>query len=89
MDLEGEVLRWKFNPLYINFKEDKIKKAFTQYMNIVRLLDYNPQKVGKDSSTYYEADSLMQKLLEMWAQGGLSVADGCRCLTKELDMIAC
>ena len=24
-----------------------------------------------------------------WAQGGLSVADGCRCLTKELDMIAC
>jgi len=23
------------------------------------------------------------------AQGGLSVADGCRCLTKELDMIAC
>ena len=22
------------------------------------------------------------------AQGGLSVADGCRCLTKELDMIA-
>ena len=65
MDLEGEVLRWKFNPLYINFEEDKIKKAFTQYMNIVRLLDYNPQKVGKDSSTYYKADSLMQKLLEM------------------------
>ena len=44
MDLEGEVLRWKFNPLYINFEEDKIKKAFTQYMNIVRLLDYNPQR---------------------------------------------
>ena len=28
-------------------------------------------------------------LLPMTAQGGLSVADGCRCLTKELDMIAC
>ena len=26
---------------------------------------------------------------ELSAQGGLSVADGCRCLTKELDMIAC
>ena len=25
----------------------------------------------------------------MEAQGGLSVAGGCRCLTKELDMIAC
>ena len=28
-------------------------------------------------------------LKEIAAQGGLSVADGCRCLTKELDMIAC
>jgi len=27
--------------------------------------------------------------LDIWAQGGLSVAGGCRCLTKELDMIAC
>ena len=26
---------------------------------------------------------------ELMAQGGLSVAGGCRCLTKELDMIAC
>ena len=26
---------------------------------------------------------------EYLAQGGLSVAGGCRCLTKELDMIAC
>ena len=26
---------------------------------------------------------------DIMAQGGLSVADGCRCLTKELDMIAC
>ena len=33
-----------------------------------------------------------QVLCDCWillAQGGLSVADGCRCLTKELDMIAC
>lgn len=29
------------------------------------------------------------KLRRILAQGGLSVADGCRCLTKELDMIAC
>ena len=27
--------------------------------------------------------------VENLAQGGLSVAGGCRCLTKELDMIAC
>ena len=29
------------------------------------------------------------KYNEILAQGGLSVAGGCRCLTKELDMIAC
>lgn len=66
MDLEGDVLRWKLNPLYIDFEAEKTKKVFTQYMNLVRLLDYNPQKVGKDNSTYYEADSLMQKIREMY-----------------------
>ena len=29
------------------------------------------------------------KITDILAQGGLSVAGGCRCLTKELDMIAC
>ena len=32
---------------------------------------------------------LNDKAREKRAQGGLSVAGGCRCLTKELDMIAC
>ena len=71
MELEDGVLRWKLNPLYINFDDDKIKGVFTQYMNLVRLLDYNPNKVGKDNSTYYEADSLMQKLREMHKNGRL------------------
>ena len=30
-----------------------------------------------------------EEFYKLLAQGGLSVADGCRCLTKELDMIAC
>lgn len=71
MELENGALRWKLNPLYIDFKDDKIRSVFTQYMNLVRLLDYNPNKVGKDSSTYYEADSLMQKLCGMHKNGHL------------------
>lgn len=71
MELEDGVLRWKLNPLYIDFDDDKIKGVFTQYMNLVRLLDYNPNKVGKDNSTYYEADSLMQKLRDMHKDGRL------------------
>lgn len=31
----------------------------------------NPNKVGKDNSTYYEADSLMQKLCGMHKDGRL------------------
>lgn len=65
MELEDGVLRWKLNPLFIDFDDDNIKGVFTQYMNLVRLLDYNPNKVGKDNSTYYEADSLMQKLRDI------------------------
>ncbi|MBR0181900.1 MAG: hypothetical protein IJQ05_01310 [Bacteroidaceae bacterium] len=71
MELEDGILRWKLNPLYIDFDDDKIKGVFTQYMNLVRLLDYNPNKVGKDNSTYYEADSLMQKLRDMHKDGCL------------------
>ena len=33
--------------------------------------------------------SIEKKITPKEAQGGLSVAGGCRCLTKELDMIAC
>ena len=36
-----------------------------------------------------ELDKEMKLDANFMAQGGLSVADGCRCLTKELDMIAC
>lgn len=69
MELENGALRWKLNPLYIDFTDGKIKGVFTQYMNLVRILDYNPNKVGKDSSTYYEADALMQKLCGMHKEG--------------------
>ena len=71
MELENGALRWKLNPLYIDFTDEKIKSVFTQYMNLVRLLDYNPNKVGKDNSTYYEADTLMQKLCGMHKNGHL------------------
>ena len=71
MELENGALRWKLNPLYIDFSDETIKSVFTQYMNIVRILDYNPNKVGKDNSTYYEADSLMQKLCSMYKDGRL------------------
>ena len=35
------------------------------------------------------AEQMKKRGTDITAQGGLSVAGGCRCLTKELDMIAC
>ncbi len=50
---------------------------------------------ARSISDYNSLDNLSKQLIDKGnksgnrAQGGLSVADGCRCLTKELDMIAC
>ena len=54
------------------------------------------KKKYKDSDFYLcgddvnsESPKTIEVTCKLMAQGGLSVADGCRCLTKELDMIAC
>ncbi len=71
MEMKDGILKWKVNPLTIDLSNDNNKKIFTQYMNLVRLLDYNPNKVGKENSIYYEADSLMQKLCTINGEGRL------------------
>ena len=43
----------------------------------------------QDSVAKKEKESFAKEVKENTAQGGLSVAGRCRCLTKELDMIAC
>lgn len=65
MELENGVLRWKLNPLDLDFEDDKIKGEFPLYMNVVRLLGYNPNKVGKDNFSYDQAEMLIQRLLNM------------------------
>ncbi|MDD7189716.1 MAG: hypothetical protein PUH41_04315 [Prevotella sp.] len=47
------------------------------------------QKVRQEIVLTLQAITGVKITPEDTAQGGLSVADGCRCLTKELDMIAC
>ena len=43
----------------------------------------------EESEEYNKTSSCNSLIAPITAQGGLSVAGRCRCLTKELDMIAC
>ena len=45
--------------------------------------------VGKADEISRQIHEIRKEAVQIRAQGGLSVAGGCRCLTKELDMIAC
>ena len=77
------------------FKE----KDATSAMNAITAMQYNLLSTARRFTDYETiggifmdvmTDSVQLTITEkIWAQGGLSVADGCRCLTKELDMIAC
>ena len=50
---------------------------------------FKDEDVDSDLVQTIRTVSPARTFLEKAAQGGLSVAGGCRCLTKELDMIAC
>ena len=60
MELKDGKLVWLKNPLSINFDCDEVVNSFTQYMNLIRLLGYNPNKVGKEQSMYHEGNSVMR-----------------------------
>ena len=81
-NIDALPLKVKANAVYIIRSSHYKKKERTicSAENIIY-----PPFVKKNATGTYVAVKCREKL----AQGGLSVADGCRCLTKELDMIAC
>lgn len=64
MEYKFGKLSWIINPLNINWDDSNVKNKFSQYMSIIRLLQYNPNKVGKETAVYTEADNLMRSLLQ-------------------------
>ena len=56
--------------------------------NTLELIEVKAKSWDKDSS-FTQKKNPNKISSDILAQGGLSVAGGCRCLTKELDMIAC
>ena len=63
--------------------------AKRKFRNVYALSFIYGQKHQKEVEVAKKIANKASVKLEIMAQGGLSVAGGCRCLTKELDMIAC
>ena len=70
------------NRTYIsNYINQQLHTTFYEYVNKWRVEHAKKLLASTDLS--------LEDISIKAAQGGLSVAGGCRCLTKELDMIAC
>ncbi|WP_292943337.1 hypothetical protein [Mucilaginibacter sp. 44-25] len=58
MKIENNAVRWKINPNQI----DLSKIDLSQYVNIIKLVSFDPQKVGKQDVFYKEAENAFGNL---------------------------
>ena len=70
------------------YNEKQIRQLLTRFMEGHTTVE-EEQEIARWFAARREVAPDLEDYRQMLAQGGLSVADGCRCLTKELDMIAC
>lgn len=58
LDIVNKKVKWKLNPLKIDLTELDL----TQYVNIIKLVNFDPQKIGKGDVFYNEAESVFEKI---------------------------
>ncbi|WP_299383420.1 AIPR family protein [uncultured Lacinutrix sp.] len=58
-DDRNEEVYWKTNPKNLDLK----RLELTQYVNIIKLVNFDPQKIGKGDVFYKEAESVFEKVL--------------------------
>ena len=63
MVFENGKLKWRINPLTINFEDEKVINNFAFYIDMVKQVQYDPQKVGKSSLSYKVADIVLQNIM--------------------------
>jgi hypothetical protein len=59
VDEEEEIMKWKVNPNDLDLSE----LDFSQYVNIIKLVNFDPQKVGKGEVFYNEAETVFDKVM--------------------------
>lgn len=58
LDEETETVTWKINPMAL----DLSKLDLSQYVNIIKLVNFDPQKIGKGEVFYKEAETVFDKV---------------------------
>lgn len=64
MAFESGRLKWKLNPLDINLEDEKVKDNFAFYIDVVKQVQYDPQKVGKSNLSYKIADIVLKNIMD-------------------------
>lgn len=59
LDDNEKVVRWKINPRNL----DLGRLDLSQYVELVKMVNYDPQKIGKVNAFYNEAESVFKELL--------------------------
>ena len=62
VDKSKKIVRWKYNPTEL----DMLDLDLTQYVNIIKLVNFDPQKIGKSDSFYKEAENTFEKLVALF-----------------------
>lgn len=58
LDDQGNSVRWKINPKNLDLN----RMDLSQYVELVKMVSYDPQKIGKGNAFYNEAESVFKKL---------------------------
>jgi hypothetical protein len=58
IDQANQIVKWRVNPNEMNLQ----KLDLTQYVNIIKLVNFDPQKIGKGEVFYKEAEVAFSKI---------------------------
>jgi hypothetical protein len=58
LDEKSENIRWKINPNELDLSQLDL----TQYVNIIKLVNFDPQKIGKGEVFYNDAETIFEKV---------------------------
>ena len=59
LDEKLKIVKWSINPNEIDLSELDL----TQYVNIIKLANFDPQKIGKGEVFYNDAETVFKKVL--------------------------
>lgn len=62
MDETNSQIRWKYNPSQLDLNDLDL----TQYVNIIKLANFDPQKIGKGDVFYKEAENTYEKMVALF-----------------------